>query len=59
MENKYLHETFHSGSSDFDQRFTQFLNDKHNENWKVKHCSYCHDSNGSEMWASCLFKKKS
>ena len=58
MDSRYTFETFSSESGSFDREFTNYLNNKAKENWKVKHCSYCHDSIGSKMSASCLFKRK-
>ena len=56
MEREYLFETFKSESQSFDRDFTGFLNGKSSEHWKVEHCSFCHDNDGSRLWASCLFK---
>lgn len=58
MEAEYLHETFSSESGEFDQKFTEFLNSKGSDNWKVKSCTYCHDAVGQRVSASCIFKKK-
>lgn len=57
MKNKYLFETFRSNSSDFDGRFTNYLNGKYSDDWKVKHCDFHSESN--EISASCMFKRKS
>ncbi len=59
MEDRYHFETFSSESGSFDHDFTGFLNGKYGEGWKVKNCSYCHDSTGGRTWASCIFKSKS
>ena len=58
MEGEYLHETFSSESGEFDQKFTDFLNSKGGDNWKVKSCTYCHDTVGARTVASCIFKRK-
>jgi hypothetical protein len=57
MENKYMFETFRSSSSDFDGRFTDYLNEKYSNDWKVKHCDF--HSESKEISASCMFKRKS
>jgi hypothetical protein len=57
MKNKYLFETFKSSSSDFDHQFTNYLNDKYSDAWKVKHCEFLDSSD--EKSASCMFKRKS
>ncbi len=57
MEKGYLFETFSSDSASFDREFTDFLNGKETDRWEVKECSYCHDTMGSRMHASCLFKR--
>jgi len=58
MENEYLHETFSSESSEFDGKFTDFLNSKGRDLWKVKSCTYCHDAPSSRTAVSCIFKRK-
>lgn len=58
MEGEYLFETFSSESSDFDKNFTDFLNGKRGDSWKVKSCTYCHDGTANKTWASCIFKRK-
>jgi len=58
MEKHYLYETFKSESADFDKTFTDYLNEKRSNDWKVKDCSFCHDSDKVTMWSSCLFKHK-
>jgi hypothetical protein len=57
MEKRYLFETFSSDSGSFDHEFTDFLNSKEMNRWEVQECSYCHDTLGSTMYASCLFKR--
>ena len=57
MEKRYNFETFSTESKSFDCEFTDFLNKKDRENWEVQECTYCHDSLGSKMHASCLFKR--
>lgn len=58
MEGEYHYETFSSESGEFDHSFTDFLNRKSGEDWKVKSCSYCYDAVGSKITASCIFKRK-
>ena len=58
MEGKYIFESFNSDMNSFDQEFTDYLNNKRSEHWKVKNCSFCHDTEDGKMWASCLFKRK-
>ena len=57
MKDHYLYETFSAESGSFDNSFTDYLNEKSSAHWHVKHCSYCHDTDGSKMFASCLFEK--
>ena len=56
MERRYLHESFRSNQSEFDQRFSDYLNDKSSDRWKVKDCTY--STEGDEKIAACLFKGK-
>jgi hypothetical protein len=56
MEVMYKSETFSAMAGSFDQEFSNFLNSKAKDNWKVKSCSYCHDN--EKTVASCIFKKK-
>lgn len=58
MKGEYLYETFNSETDKFDKEFTEFLNKKRKDHWKVKDCSYCHDNDLSKMWASCIFERK-
>jgi hypothetical protein len=58
MSEDYKFETFQGDSSSFDREFTNFLNNKSSESWKVKSCSYCHDDAARKTYASCIFKKK-
>jgi hypothetical protein len=58
MEDHYKFETFSSDSSSFDQDFSNFLNSKCAESWKVRNCSYCHDNDMKKTYASCIFKRK-
>jgi len=44
-----------SESSDLDNRFSNYLNKKYSDSWKVKSCDF--HSEGSEKSASCLFKR--
>ncbi len=59
MEDLYKFETFSADASSFDQDFTNFLNSKRRDSWKVKTCTYCHDDAVSKTYASCIFKRKS
>ncbi len=58
MEDQYKFETFSSGSDSFDQDFTNYLNSKGNDSWKVKNCTYCHDNEMKKIYASRIFKRK-
>ena len=58
MEDEYKFETFSSGSDSFDLDFTNFLNSKGKDSWKVKSCTYCHDNEMKKVYASCIFKRK-
>jgi len=58
MEDDYKFETFNADASSFDREFTNFLNSRSSESWKVKSCSYCHDDLGKKTYASCIFKRK-
>lgn len=55
MADRYIYETFSSESSKFDKRFSDYLNKKYSEHWKVKTCDF-HSESG-EKSASCLFKR--
>ncbi len=57
MEGQYKFETFSADSASFDQEFSNFLNNKAGDAWKVKTCSYCHDNDMKKLYASCIFKK--
>jgi hypothetical protein len=57
MKDEYSFETFKADASSFDREFTSFLNNKSAESWKVKSCSYCHDSTAGKTYASCIFKR--
>ena len=55
MSDRYMYETFRSESSEFDKRFSDYLNKKYSEHWKVKTCDFHSESDGKS--ASCLFKR--
>jgi hypothetical protein len=57
MEEKYLYDSFNSKSRLFDKNFTDYLNKKRSDQWKVKDCSFCHDTENEKMWASCIFER--
>lgn len=57
MEDQYKFETFSADASSFDQDFSNYLNSKASESWKVKTCGYCHDNDMRRLWASCIFKR--
>lgn len=59
MADNYLYETFTAQAGEFDGKFTDYLNQKSVDQWKVKDCSYCHDTENQKTYASCLFKRKS
>jgi hypothetical protein len=56
MTDRYHYETFSSESSIFDSRFSDYLNKKYSDNWKVKTCEF--HSESDQKSASCLFKRK-
>ena len=55
MDCRYQYEKFSSGSSEFDKKFTDYLNRKRSENWCVQSCAYSRDSEASTMRADCIF----
>ena len=55
----YSYETFRADAGDFDKKFTKYLNIKGSDNWRVKHCSYCHGADNKKMYASCMFERES
>ncbi len=57
MGDRYLFETFRADSSAFDGDFTNYLNSKRRDHWKVKNCSFSSAGEGGKMCASCLFKR--
>lgn len=57
MKDKYLYESFISEASQFDDRFTHYLNEKYADNWKVKNCDFQRESD--HISASCMFKRRS
>ncbi|GBC59777.1 hypothetical protein DENIS_0718 [Desulfonema ishimotonii] len=57
MSDHYLYENFCAESGMFDQSFTEYLNEKRKDDWKVKTCSYCHDKKNGKTWAGCIFKR--
>lgn len=56
MKDKYTYESFSSNVSSFDESFSNFVNDKYANDWKVKDCTYHQE--GDEKTASCMFKRK-
>ncbi len=58
MKGEYLYESFSAESSKFDKNFTNFLNSKRKDHWKVNDCSFCHDDDNTKTWASCIFERK-
>ena len=59
MNDAYRYETFRAEPEHFNTKFTQYLNERHSEDWRVKDCSYCHDTSNQHMYASCLFERSS
>ncbi len=57
MEHEYHFETFAGDGLAFDTAFTDFLNRKRAEGWKVKDCYVCRGGEGSRTYASCIFKR--
>ena len=56
MKDRYSYESFSSNTSNFDKKFTSFVNDKYTDNWKVKNCTF--QQEGDEKTASCMFKRR-
>jgi hypothetical protein len=54
----YKYETFRAESDEFNDKFTEYLNLRASENWRVKHCNYCHGSTDGKMYASCMLEKE-
>lgn len=59
MSYRYNYETFRAKSGAFDKDFTAYLNERANDGWRVKDCSYCHGSESKKVYASCMFERKS
>ena len=55
--NRYSFETFQSSSTDFDSKFSEFVNSKYDSGWKYKDCHF--EGSGDERYAYCLFKRAS
>lgn len=55
MEDKYLFESFEADASDFDARFSRYLNDRYQGGWKCKGCQF--EGGDGKRTASCLFKR--
>ena len=56
MEYKYKYETFRADNQEFEEKFSVYLNQRASENWRVKHCNYCHDPNHEKTYAACMFE---
>ena len=54
--NKYHFESFEANFSEFDGRFTEYLNSKYDSGWKHKSCEFQPGSHS--VHAFCLFKKR-
>ena len=52
MQDQYKYETFRAKSGEFDKKFTEYLN------WNVKHCNYCHGTQGGHTYAACMFERR-
>ena len=59
MSFQYSYETFRADSGNFNKDFTQYLNERGSEKWRVKHCSYCHGTKDGKLYASCMFERES
>jgi hypothetical protein len=57
MRYTYKYETFRADSGVFDREFTQYLNERASQEWRVRHCNYCHGSQDGKMHASCMFEQ--
>ncbi len=58
MQDQYKYETFRAKSGEFDKKFTEYLNLRGSENWNVKHCNYCHGTQGGHTYAACMFERR-
>jgi hypothetical protein len=41
------------------KRFGCMDNERADDQWRVKHCNYCHGSSDGKMYASCMFERSS
>lgn len=57
MAKQYLYENFNANTADFENRFSEYLNQKRQENWEILTCSYCHDKESDQTWSGCIFKQ--
>ena len=57
MSYSYKYETFRAGDGEFSSKFTDYLNLRASEGWRVKHCNYCHGKESNKMYASCMFEQ--
>lgn len=51
---RYFYDTFSAENDRFDGMFTDYLNKKYGDGWKVKGCQYHMD--GGKRLAHCIFK---
>lgn len=59
MQAEYRHEMFRSDTGDFYENLGEFLTLKGRDNWSVKNCTFFDQEESKNMWAWCLFEKKS
>ena len=48
---------FSAKCSDLDEKLPEYLKQKKDGNWKIKHCSFDKDDSKDECSADCLFEK--
>ena len=59
MQDEYRHEMFRSDIGHFYENLGEFLALKQRDHWNVKNCTFFDQEEKKNMWAWCLFEKKS
>jgi hypothetical protein len=52
---KYLFETFESDASNFDSKFSDYINSKYENGWEYENCQFAMES--GRRSAYCLFER--
>jgi hypothetical protein len=52
---KYSFASFEADASDFDSRFSEFLNSKYSSGWEYEHCQF--HSEAGKRTAFCIFER--